>query len=56
MKRIASNLKIAATHAANTNQQQMIDKYVSSFTTGSVRDHEDGSRFWIKDKGPVVET
>ena len=56
MKRMTGELEAAAHHAANSNQKDMIDRYVSSFSRGSVPDHEDASRYWIKDKGPVVET
>ena len=34
----------------------MIKKYISHFETGNVEDHKDSQRFWVKDKGPVVET
>ena len=56
MKRLVTELEAAGSHVANSNQKEMIAKYVSSFSTGSVVDHEDASRYWIKDKGPVVET
>ena len=50
MKQLVSGLEAAGAHIANSNQE-----YVSSFTTGSVVDHEDASRYWIKDKMPIVE-
>lgn len=50
------SLKKAEEHAANDNQKQMLQKYVESFTAGSLAAHKDGSRFWIRDKGPSVES
>lgn len=43
-------------YVANENQKNMISKYITHFETGNIVDHMDGSRFWIKDKGPSVES
>ncbi len=34
----------------------MLQCYVDSFGQGSLEKHIDGSRHWIRDKGPVVES
>ncbi|TSL04314.1 Dipeptidyl peptidase 3 [Bagarius yarrelli] len=56
MEKVSQNLENAKAHAANDNQRQMIEEYIKSFTYGSVDAHKEGSRFWIKDKGPIVES
>ncbi|XP_051903615.1 dipeptidyl peptidase 3 [Hippocampus zosterae] len=56
MERVCFYLQKAQAHAANDNQKKMLEEYIQSFTLGSVEAHKEGSRYWIKDKGPIVES
>lgn len=55
LKRIVEELARAKAYAANTNEENMIEKYIESFTTGSVKAHKEGSTYWVKNKSPAVE-
>lgn len=56
MGKVAQDLEAAIEFAANETESNMLLSYISSFKTGSLQDHKNGSIFWIQDKGPVIET
>jgi len=49
-------LHVCQDYASNEEERCMLEKYVLSFKTGSIDAHKQGSRHWIKNKGPIVET
>uniref|UniRef100_A0A8D0VDM2 Dipeptidyl peptidase 3 n=2 Tax=Sus scrofa TaxID=9823 RepID=A0A8D0VDM2_PIG len=56
LQKVVEHLEKAKTYAANSHQEQMLAQYIESFTQGSIEAHKKGSRFWIQDKGPIVES
>ena len=55
MTDIAKNIRSAADNADNETQKDMHLAYAKSFETGSVLAFKDSQRYWVKDKGPMVE-
>lgn len=49
-------MKKAKEYCVNETQVNMIDCYIESFQTGSIKKHIESQRWWVKDKKPVVET
>ncbi|KAL2354168.1 dipeptidyl peptidase III [Cryomyces antarcticus] len=56
MQKVASALQNAQKYAANDTEASMHGAYAKSFSTGSLEAFKNSQRFWIRDKGPMVET
>ncbi|KAI9466201.1 aflatoxin-detoxifizyme [Lactarius psammicola] len=56
LSRVVKALAEAKKYAANDHQKAMIGEYIVSFQSGSIEKHKEGSRHWVKDVGPVVES
>jgi dipeptidyl-peptidase III len=56
MGTIADAIENAGKHAGNDNQISMMREYSKSFRTGSLQAYKQSQRFWIRDKGPLVES
>ncbi len=56
MEKIANALESARDFAANDTEDKMLDQYVKSFRTGSLQAYKQSQRYWIQDKGPMVES
>ncbi|KAF7363442.1 Dipeptidyl peptidase 3 [Mycena sanguinolenta] len=56
LTKVVAALQEAKKYAANAHQTAMIEGYIKSFESGSIQDHKDASRHWVKDVGPVVES
>merc|ERR1712051_1111186 len=54
--KVNENLRNALNFTANQEETDMIKDYIESFKTGDVNAHKNGSRHWVKNKGPVIET
>ncbi|CAH2324989.1 dipeptidyl peptidase 3 [Pelobates cultripes] len=54
--KVRENLEKAKAFAANDNQRKMLEEYGRSFQEGSIQAHKEGSKYWVQDKGPIVES
>lgn len=54
--RVRENLEKAKVYASDENQRKMLEEYGRSFQEGSIQAHKEGSRYWVQDKGPIVES
>lgn len=55
MKILSTELEKALSHA-NQTEVYMLQSYIRSFRTGSINEHKQGSRLWIQNKSPAIET
>ena len=55
MQKISTESQNAMEHADNEVQKSMHEQYRKSFYTGSIQAFKESQRYWIKDKGPMVE-
>uniref|UniRef100_A0A0B6YUJ3 Dipeptidyl peptidase 3 n=1 Tax=Arion vulgaris TaxID=1028688 RepID=A0A0B6YUJ3_9EUPU len=56
MALVVEELQKAQKYASNDNERNMLQEYSNSFSTGSLPAHKDGSLYWIRNRGPIVET
>jgi len=56
LDKVCENLTEAAKHCSKDLEKNMLEEYVKSFKVGKLEHHKDGSRYWIKNKGPIIET
>lgn len=56
MAAITADIKKAAENGDNETQKNMCNAYAKSFETGSILAFKDSQRYWIRDKGPMVES
>src|ERR1700753_3699265 len=56
MGKIAEAIENAEKHSDNDTEKSMMQEYSKSFRTGSSEAYKQSQRFWIRDKGPMVES
>ncbi|OAX79720.1 hypothetical protein ACJ72_05956, partial [Emergomyces africanus] len=55
LSKVCRALTEAAKYAANPQQQNILRKYVESFTSGDLQEYRESQRLWVKDINPKIE-
>jgi len=55
LTKVVHHLSLAKQYS-NELEAKMLDKYIEAFTTGNTQAHVEGSKLWVQNVGPVVET
>ena len=55
MRKAADSIGLAAKNALNDTQRSMHQEYEKSFRHGSLKAFKQSQKYWIRDKGPMVE-
>lgn len=56
LKLAVDNLKLAANYASNETEVAMLQAYAEAFQTGDTEAHVAGSKLWVQNKSPAVES
>lgn len=56
LAKVNEDLELAKKFVSNDSEQSMLNEYISSFRDGLLDAHKNGSRYWIKNKSPIIET
>ncbi|CAD5120906.1 DgyrCDS9459 [Dimorphilus gyrociliatus] len=57
LKKTCNFLELARqTNFANEREKVMLRHYINSFKTGSIDEHKEGSKIWVLNKSPIIET
>ncbi|KAI9892567.1 MAG: hypothetical protein M1814_001256 [Vezdaea aestivalis] len=56
LTKVVEALHSAKENAANDEQVHLLESYIRHFDTGSMEAFKESQRWWIRDKGPMVES
>jgi dipeptidyl-peptidase-3 len=56
LKETNEHLEKCRKYCANKEQENMVDQYIKHYQTGDIEAHKESQRWWIKDRGPSVES
>jgi dipeptidyl-peptidase III len=56
LQAVNQNLEEAIKFAGNEHQKNMLIAYIKHFLNGDINLHKESQRYWIQDKGPIIES